>query len=69
MQASKPSTDSISDDKLSADGQAVQSLPADAPQVPAKAAGKGKYITLAFLLAWVAFVLVLTMLKFKGFNR
>jgi hypothetical protein len=30
---------------------------------------KGKYITLAILLTWVAGVLIFTMLKFKGFSR
>lgn len=30
---------------------------------------KGKYITLAILLTWVAGVLIFTMLKFKGFTR
>jgi hypothetical protein len=36
---------------------------------PIQGNGKGKYITLAILLAWVAGVLIFTMLKFKGFNR
>jgi hypothetical protein len=36
---------------------------------PVQGNGKGKYITLAILLAWVVGVLIFTMLKFKGFNR
>jgi hypothetical protein len=43
------------------------SLPADSSAVPAvKASGRGKYITLALLLAWVIGVFLFTLFKLPG---
>jgi hypothetical protein len=46
-----------------------QENPSGNVPAPVQGNGKGKYITLAILLAWVVGVLIFTMLKFKGFNR